>query len=302
MILRGDTLPEQLGAFLMLLRVKEESPAEIAGFVRAARARARPPADRAAGGRRLVVLCRQGPAAALVHPVRADPRAQRPAGVHARGGSAHRRARLYRRCAAARSTFPWRGASRRRPTRSPRATSRICRSTRSRPKIADMLELRPILGLRSPVHTFARHAQPVRRANPAAGRLPSGLHGDPPRRGCPARAAAAGGVPRRGRRDRAPAEQTDRRHDGVRRQPRGRALAADGRRAAPGAGRIDGPRPPRRAVAGRDPRRLRRGGGHRHAGDRAEDARAKRGTRPKQKSARGRCGASATASRLAAAA
>src|SRR5208337_3046462 len=46
MILAGDTLPEQLGAFLMLLRVKEESPAEIAGFVRAARA-AMPTAQRA---------------------------------------------------------------------------------------------------------------------------------------------------------------------------------------------------------------------------------------------------------------
>ena len=38
MILAGDVLPEQLGAFLMLLRVKEESPEEIAGFTRAARA------------------------------------------------------------------------------------------------------------------------------------------------------------------------------------------------------------------------------------------------------------------------
>jgi hypothetical protein len=38
MILAGDVLPEQLGAFLMLLRMKEESPEEIAGFVRAARA------------------------------------------------------------------------------------------------------------------------------------------------------------------------------------------------------------------------------------------------------------------------
>ena len=36
MVLAGETLPEQLGAFLMLLRVKEESPEEIAGFVRAA--------------------------------------------------------------------------------------------------------------------------------------------------------------------------------------------------------------------------------------------------------------------------
>lgn len=38
MILAGDVLPEQLGAFLMMLRMKEESPEEIAGFVRAARA------------------------------------------------------------------------------------------------------------------------------------------------------------------------------------------------------------------------------------------------------------------------
>ncbi|MFZ5697516.1 MAG: glycosyl transferase, partial [Pseudomonadota bacterium] len=37
MILRGEVLDIQLGAFLMLLRVKEETGAEIAGFVRAAR-------------------------------------------------------------------------------------------------------------------------------------------------------------------------------------------------------------------------------------------------------------------------
>jgi anthranilate phosphoribosyltransferase len=45
MILKGETLPEQLGAFLMLLRVKEESPDEIAGFVRAARATLTLPAN-----------------------------------------------------------------------------------------------------------------------------------------------------------------------------------------------------------------------------------------------------------------
>ncbi len=37
MILRDEVLPEQLGAFLMLLRVKEENGAEIAGFVKAVR-------------------------------------------------------------------------------------------------------------------------------------------------------------------------------------------------------------------------------------------------------------------------
>ena len=36
-VLKDEVEPEQLGAFLMLLRVKEETAAELAGFVRAAR-------------------------------------------------------------------------------------------------------------------------------------------------------------------------------------------------------------------------------------------------------------------------
>ena len=37
MILANEVRPEQLGAFLMLLRVKEETPEEVAGFVRSVR-------------------------------------------------------------------------------------------------------------------------------------------------------------------------------------------------------------------------------------------------------------------------
>ena len=43
MILSGQTEAVQLGAFLMLMRVKEETPAEVAGFVKAARASLRLP-------------------------------------------------------------------------------------------------------------------------------------------------------------------------------------------------------------------------------------------------------------------
>ncbi|HEY5993854.1 MAG TPA: glycosyl transferase family protein [Gallionellaceae bacterium] len=43
MILSGQTEPVQLGAFLMLMRVKEETPAEVAGFVKAARTSLRLP-------------------------------------------------------------------------------------------------------------------------------------------------------------------------------------------------------------------------------------------------------------------
>lgn len=37
MILANEVAPEQLGAFLMLIRIREETPQELAGFVRAAR-------------------------------------------------------------------------------------------------------------------------------------------------------------------------------------------------------------------------------------------------------------------------
>jgi len=47
MILAGEARPEQIGAFLMLLRVKEETGEEIAGFVRAVRASFPAPAIRA---------------------------------------------------------------------------------------------------------------------------------------------------------------------------------------------------------------------------------------------------------------
>ena len=45
MILEGAARPEQVGAFLMLLRVREETPDEIAGFVRASRKAMRLPSD-----------------------------------------------------------------------------------------------------------------------------------------------------------------------------------------------------------------------------------------------------------------
>ncbi len=45
MIVAGEVLPEQIGAFLMLLRIKEESGEEIAGFVRAVRASMKKPSS-----------------------------------------------------------------------------------------------------------------------------------------------------------------------------------------------------------------------------------------------------------------
>ena len=45
MILAGEVAPEQLGAFLLILRYRGETPEELAGFVRAARARLDLPGD-----------------------------------------------------------------------------------------------------------------------------------------------------------------------------------------------------------------------------------------------------------------
>ena len=43
MIMQGEVLDVQLGAFLMLLRVKEETAEELLGFVRAVRSSLTPP-------------------------------------------------------------------------------------------------------------------------------------------------------------------------------------------------------------------------------------------------------------------
>ena len=159
MILSGDVLPEQLGAFLMLLRMKEESPAEIAGFVRAARAAFRPPADApavavdwssyAGKGRRLPWFVLSALALAesgwrvFMHGVeaRAEGRiytgtALRSLGVPASSDLAEAAGALAGR------NFAWLPID---------ALS---------PRVAEMLALRPILGLRSPAHTFARMLNP----------------------------------------------------------------------------------------------------------------------------------------------
>ncbi len=159
MILAGRVLPEQLGAFLMLLRVKEESPEEIAGFVRAARASMRPPAGAphvdldwssyAGKGRQLpwfilsaLLLARNGWR------------------VFMHGAEAHTEGRIYTGAALRAVGFSV-------ATSLEDAADRLAHENFAylpidvlSPPIADMLELRPILGLRSPVHTFARMLNP----------------------------------------------------------------------------------------------------------------------------------------------
>jgi anthranilate phosphoribosyltransferase len=159
MILAGETLPEQLGAFLMLLRVKEESSEEIAGFVRAARATLAMPAHAPrvdvdwssyAGKRRqlpwfilsALILARNGWR------------------VFMHGGEGHTGGRVYTSEALRAIGLPTTSSLDEAAAQLHERNFAYLPIDAMSPMIADMLELKPILGLRSPVHTFVRMLNP----------------------------------------------------------------------------------------------------------------------------------------------
>jgi anthranilate phosphoribosyltransferase len=217
MILAGEVRPEQLGAFLMLLRVKEETGEEIAGFIRAARA----------------ALARPGeaPRVDLDWPSYAGKKRQAPwhllaALVVARSGwsvfmhglDGLTEGRVYSGETLRRLGFPS-------ATNFDEAAAHIARRRfaympieRISPRLADMMALKSILGLRSPIHTLARGLNPI-----GAGAT---LNGDRLAR------AARAGVPWRWRRERAAAGQAVRDDADRGRAQRGDALAAASRHSA----------------------------------------------------------------------
>jgi anthranilate phosphoribosyltransferase len=159
MIIADEVLPEQIGAFLMLLRIKEESGAEIAGFVRAARAAMQKPASLPsvdidwssyAGKRRQLpwfILAAQALAANGWRVV-----------MH--GTEGHTAGRVYAREALAHLGVPTARSFAEAATHlAERNFAYLPLETLNR-KLADLIELRPVLGLRSPVHTLARLLNP----------------------------------------------------------------------------------------------------------------------------------------------
>ncbi|MDH5632957.1 MAG: glycosyl transferase family protein [Gammaproteobacteria bacterium] len=160
MILANEITAEQLGAVLMLLRVKEETPAEIAGFVRAIKKSFELPSDRPAvdvdwssyaGKRRHLpwyIL-----SALLL--------AQNGITVFMHGASGHTAGRIYTRDVLALLGLP-----------AARSFAEACdQLTKNHfsymdlehmsPRLHQIIELRPVLGLRSPVHTVARLINPM---------------------------------------------------------------------------------------------------------------------------------------------
>ena len=160
MVLDGAVEPLQLGAFLMLLRVKEETPEELAGFVAACRAYAGDP-----------------PAAAvdLDWSSYAGKRAQHPwyllsalllasrgIRVFMHGSDGHTPGRAY-----SEATLAALGVTPARDIKD--ATTRLATNGFAylplrhfcKP-LDDLMQLKPVLGLRSPVNTLARMLNPLR--------------------------------------------------------------------------------------------------------------------------------------------
>jgi len=159
LILNEEMEPVQLGAFLMLMRVKEESPEELAGFIRATRDWISIPDDAPqvdldwssyAGKRRHLpwfilstLLLAENGTTVFMH-----------------GASGHTNGRIYTKDVLAELGIE--------PCTS---IAEACERMRTEhfayldieflcPRLHEIIELRPLLGLRSPVHTLARSINP----------------------------------------------------------------------------------------------------------------------------------------------
>jgi anthranilate phosphoribosyltransferase len=160
MVLRGDVLDVQLGAFLMLLRVKEETGEEIAGFVRAAREamsnerlHLRTDIDWAsyAGKKNHLpwYLC----AALLL--------AQNGVRVLMHGAGGHTLNRLYSEDALAALGIGVAHSFADAQQRLDSTGFAYLPLAVMSPRLAEIIDMRNLLGLRSPVHTLARMLNPA---------------------------------------------------------------------------------------------------------------------------------------------
>ncbi len=157
-ILDGKVLPEQLGAFMMLLRVKEEVGAEIAGFTRAVRARLAAPAGAAdvdwpsyAGKKRqqlwylLAALCM----------------ARSGVRVFMHGTEGHTPGRVYTREVLGRLGVPLAGSLTEAAEHLKARNFAYAPLETFSPRLHALFGLKAILGLRSVAHTLARQINPM---------------------------------------------------------------------------------------------------------------------------------------------
>lgn len=159
MILDGAARPEQIGAFLMLLRVKEETPDEIAGFVLASRGSMALPGDlprvdldwSSYAGKR-----RQLPWFLLA--ARALTASGRRVFMH--GVDGHTAGRVYTGAALKALGLPVSASFDEAAAGLSRAGYAYLPLGVMSPALERLMDLRSVLGLRSPVHSFARMLNP----------------------------------------------------------------------------------------------------------------------------------------------
>ncbi len=161
MVLADEIEQCQLGAFLMLLRVKEETPEEVAGFVRAVRESFQLPENRpevmldwsSYAGKR-----RQLPWFLLTALLLAENKIS----VFMHGAEGHTAGRLYTR-----DVLKVLGLS---ESRSFQHAADALQTQKFAylplehlsPKMHEIIQMRPLLGLRSPVHTISRMLNPFK--------------------------------------------------------------------------------------------------------------------------------------------
>lgn len=159
MILDRQVLPEQVGAFLMLIRIKEESPEELAGFAQAVRERLSLPGAIAvdldwssyAGKKRRLpwfflaaqVLARQGTR------------------VFMHGARGHTPGRIYTEDMLALFGMTPAGDWQQVARELDRQNFAFMSIERMVPRLGELVGLRSVLGLRSPVHTLCRLLNPL---------------------------------------------------------------------------------------------------------------------------------------------
>ncbi len=160
MILAGEVLPVQLGAFLMLMRVKEETPEELAGFIQAARETFSPfgepscPADldwsSYAGKRRHLPWFLLSALLLAENGIK----------VFMHGAGGHTAGRIYTHDALKYLGIEHAASLQEARQQLEEQSFSYLPLEYFCPKLHEIIELRPIMGLRSPVHTLARMLNP----------------------------------------------------------------------------------------------------------------------------------------------
>jgi len=157
MILRGEALPEQIGAYLMLLRLKEETPEEIAGFATGTRETfpdiVPPRVDldwSSYAGKRVQLPWFLLSLSALV---------QSGARVVMHGAEGHTPGRVYTRDVLTRFGVPVATTFAEGAAQAEAGFAYLPLEVLN-PTLRDLIELKPVLGLRSPVNSFTRLLNP----------------------------------------------------------------------------------------------------------------------------------------------